>query len=48
LHSKEVAMFDECPACSGEDRARFNRRGVLKSAGALLTASAAGIATATD
>ena len=38
-------MFDECPACSSEDPARFNRRGVLKSAGALLTASAAGIAT---
>lgn len=40
-------MFDECPASIDEDVAGVDRRGVLKSAGALLAASAAGLATAT-
>jgi TAT-translocated FGD2 family F420-dependent dehydrogenase len=37
-------MFDEYPVSSGEDTGGVNRRGILKSAGALLAASAAGIA----
>lgn len=41
-------MFDECPASSGGDTEGVDRRGVLKSAGALLAASAAGIATMSD
>lgn len=40
-------MFDEYPASTGGDSAGVNRRGMLKSAGALLAASAAGLATAT-
>jgi TAT-translocated FGD2 family F420-dependent dehydrogenase len=38
-------MFDEYPVSSGADSASVNRRGVLKSAGALLAASAAGMAS---
>lgn len=40
-------MFDEHTASTGGDSAGVNRRGMLKSAGALLAASAAGLATAT-
>ena len=40
-------MFDEYPASSGGDSPGVNRRGMLKSAGALLAASAAGLAATT-
>ena len=39
-------MFDECPACPGGDAPSVDRRGLLKSAGALLAASATGFASA--
>jgi len=39
-------MFDECPACPAGEAPSVDRRGVLKSAGALLAASATGFASA--